>query len=297
MIRYFFPPEFDPAFYRKSKPYLVSLTDDILKKEFTEYGIKSGSPGSILCYREKVVQFIEKIGKSILEIGPGGHPAFRGNNVKYVDVFTTEELKKKYASPDDRPPNIDYSLDEFVNGSINEKFDVVYSAHNFEHQINPVRHIGNVANVLHSNGYFIAIIPDRNFTFDYFREKTTLADILAAPDSQTEHTLRSRLIKHIRTHNNCIEHWFGNHGEMEGTDEDVIAEYLVRDDKTFQSLHVNVFDPISFKQIFGLLSARNLLDLELIRVYNTPFLRNEFVTVFRKKEEVMDSNDCKKNKS
>lgn len=281
----FFPPEFDAGFYRKCKPYLAGMPDALLEQEFREFGIRSGSPGSFFCYRENIVGFLAKIGKLILEIGPGGHPDFTGNKVKYLDIFTTEELRERYSSSGGTPPQVDYTVNDLVAGAIPDKFDVVYSAHNFEHQVNPVKHIASVAGILKSGGCFVAVIPDKRFTFDYFRNTSTLAEILGAPDSQTEHSLVTRLNRFNRTHNNCPVHWFGEHGQSEKTEESILAEYSARDDNAFLSLHAHVFDPDSFRQIFGLLSERKLIALELLRVYNTPFLRNEFVTVFRKTDD------------
>lgn len=278
------PPEFDPGFYRKCKPYLASAPNDVLEREFRAYGLKSGTPGSFLCYRENIKKFLEGAAHSILEIGPGGHPDFRGPKVKYLDIFTTAEMRARYGDKGD-PPEIDYTVADMLAGGIPGTFDAVYSAHNFEHQVNPILHIASVAGLLNPNGLFVAVIPDRNFTFDYFRQPSTLADILSAPQSQTEHAPKSRLERFNRTHNNCYAHWLGDHGECEGTDEEVLDAFRDEADAAFQSLHAGVYEPESFKKIFGLLSKEGLLGLELLRVYNTPFLRNEFVTVFRKAGE------------
>lgn len=281
MKRFWLPPEFDPRFYRKCKPYLADFPDLVLEREFREFGTKSGTPGSFLCYRENVRNFLMKAASSILEIGPGGHPDFAGPNVRYLDVFTTDEMRERY-SGEGSPPAIDFSLEQLASGTIPMKFDAVYSAHNFEHQVNPVMHIESVSKVLVPEGLFVAVVPDRNFTFDYFRPASTLADVLSSPASQTEHSLRSRLGRFNRTHNDCFAHWFGDHGENQEKADDILKAYEARDDTAFMSLHVEVYDPESFRLVFGTLSRRGLLVMELLRVYNTPFPRNEFVAVFRK---------------
>ena len=275
------PPEFDPGFYRKCKPYLADARNDVLEREFRNYGVASGTPGSFLCYRENIIKFLESAADSILEIGPGGHPDFRGAKVKYLDILTTAEMRARYGG-EGNPPEIDYTVEELANKTVPLRFDAVYSAHNFEHQVNPLLHIASVSHVLNPDGLFVAVIPDRNFTFDYYRSPSTLTDILTAPHSQTEHGARARLERFNRTHNNCFAHWFGNHGERGGTDEEVLAAFTEEKDSAFLSLHSGVYEPESFRRIFGFLSRKGLLALELARVYNTPFLRNEFVTVFRK---------------
>lgn len=276
------PPEFDPEFYLQCKPYLTGASEELLEREFRELGIRSGSPGSPLCYRKNILKYLRKRGGAILEIGPGCRPDFRrdkGDNVKYLDVFTAEEMREKFVAQEE-PPKIDYLLEELTAGNIHETFDLVYSAHNFEHQINPVLHIMDVGKILKPGGLFVAVIPDKNFTFDHFRELSTLTDILSSPPSQTVHSLRTHLLCYNRTHNNCVVHWIGNHGAPKNTDEAVITKYTSERDTEFRSLHVHVFEPDSFRHIFGLLSTKNIIPLQLMRVYNTPFACNEFVAVF-----------------
>lgn len=273
------PKEFDPVFYRKCKPYLAQFPDKALELEFRQYGMKSGAPGSPLCYRENVKRFASGAAESILEIGPGAKPDFTGENVRYLDAFTTEEMKIKYPGCS---ITIDYSLEELAEGRIDAKFDVVYSAHNFEHQVNPILHINSVARLLNPGGLFIAVIPDKNFTFDYFRETSSLTDILSAPDSQTRHTLKSRLERFNRAHNDCGAHWLGYHGEPDIKEDELIREYQTRENNEFLSLHAGVYEPESFRRIFSLLSNRKIVNLVLKRVFNTVFMRNEFVTIFQK---------------
>lgn len=64
---------------------------------------------------------------------------------------------------------------------------------------------------------------------------------------------------------------------------DKYKEYTTHTGK-FESQHVMTFEPDSFKKIFTLLSNKGLIKLDLLRVYNTPFLKNEFVSVFQKNE-------------
>lgn len=202
------PSELDIAWYRKMRPH-IPLADKWLEMEFEKFGKKSGVPGSPFCYRGNVVEVFSKTNLSILEIGPGHAPDFLGENVKYLDIVPQEELRKLYPELPDRnggAPKIDYLLNDLAEGRINEKFDLVYSAHNFEHQSNPIMHINSIADILKHNGLFIAVIPDRNYTFDYYRPNSTLIDILDASRSQTEHTLRSTLQYRTTTHNDGIKH-------------------------------------------------------------------------------------------
>lgn len=283
-MRIDFPPEFDPAYYGRIKSYLPTKPN-MLRAEFDLYGKKSGSPGSHFCYRENVLKALGKINGPVLEIGPGHAPDFIGDNVKYLDIVSREELQKLYPELPERnggAPRIDYLVQELAEGKITDKFDLVYSAHNFEHQANCVMHLNSIAEILNPGGYFVAAIPDKKFTFDYYRNTATLVDILSAPGSQTAHSMRTRMESRVTAHNDALKHWLGIHGESNINDDSVIETYLEGDERVFKSHHVNAFEPDAFKSVFGLLSRKGIVKLDLLRVYNTPFARNEFMVVFRK---------------
>lgn len=280
------PLEFDPVWYRKMRPY-IRLNDEGLRLEFEKFGKKAGVPGSPFCFRENILSVFRKINGPILEIGPGHAPDFIGDNVRYLDIVRQEELQKLYPELPDRnggAPVITWLIQDLAEDKITAKFDLVYSAHNFEHQTNPIMHINSVARILNEGGFFLAVIPDRNYTFDYYRQNSTLVDILDASKSQVRHNLRSTLLSRTTTHNDSVRHWFGDHGESKLSDDWIIERYnkAQSESEEFSSQHVMTFDSDSFKEIFGLLSDKKLLDLNLLRVYNTPFLRNEFVAVFQK---------------
>jgi len=277
------PPEFDPSYYRKIKPYL-QLNDVALQREFDLFGRKAGAPGSFFCYREVVLKVFKKTQGLILEIGPGHGPDFVGDNVRYLDIVSSEELQNLYPELPDRnggTPKIDYLLSDLVEEKIKEKFDLVYSAHNFEHQANCVLHINSISEILNSGGFFVVVVPDRNYTFDYYRPSSTLVDILSAPESQTSHSMRTLMCSRVTTHNEPLKHWLGEHGESKINDESIIKTYF-SSNMEFKSQHVNTFDPKTFKNIFGILSEKKVISLNLLRVYNTPFSRNEFIAIFRK---------------
>lgn len=65
---------------------------------------------------------------------------------------------------------------------MNDKFDLVFSSHNMEHVLDLIQHMLDVEKLLMPNGYFSCIVPDRRFTFDYFRHKSSLADVVAQKD-------------------------------------------------------------------------------------------------------------------
>jgi hypothetical protein len=47
---------------------------------------------------------------------------------------------------------------------IKEKFSLIFSSHNIEHQVDLVKNLNQVANLLEEGGKFFIIIPDKRLT-------------------------------------------------------------------------------------------------------------------------------------
>ena len=87
------PLPFEAWAYRVINPELESLSDEELLTHYENSGKAEGRRCHQVADR---LNFVELIPTSIraLEIGPYARPLLRGPNVKYVDVYSTKELKK-----------------------------------------------------------------------------------------------------------------------------------------------------------------------------------------------------------
>ena len=87
------PLPFEAWAYRVINPELETLTDEELLAHYEHSGKEEGRRCHQVADR---LPFVELIPASIrtLEIGPYARPLLRGPNVKYVDVYSTKELKK-----------------------------------------------------------------------------------------------------------------------------------------------------------------------------------------------------------
>jgi predicted SAM-dependent methyltransferase len=131
-----------------------------------------------------------------LEIAPYFNPVVpksQGYDVRIVDVFDTEHLRRNAAEdpeiPDSRIAEIeevdivcDASRlgDEVVRLGIAGTLDFIVSSHNFEHLPDPVRFLQGCAVALRPGGVLTMAIPDYRACFDHFRMPTRLADWLSA---------------------------------------------------------------------------------------------------------------------
>jgi SAM-dependent methyltransferase len=141
--------------------------------------------------QDELRKWLPKKNASILEIGPFFNPIFpkkEGFNTTTIDVFTKEkliEIGKNEVKLDDNTlkaiEEVDLiwkgSLSESVS-SINSKFDLICSSHNFEHQPNPLKFLMDVSDLLTENGVCSLAIPISSRCYDLFRDLSNTQDYL-----------------------------------------------------------------------------------------------------------------------
>lgn len=129
----------------------------------------------------------------VLEIGPGAAPAFRRldyPNLKVSDYCDTvalrQQLQRHYPDSELGPEpfdDIDYVCADSRLAAVvppGQRFDVIFSAHNIEHQPDLLEHLRSLQALLKPDGVAALIIPHKQRTFDLFRQPTTTSDVLMA---------------------------------------------------------------------------------------------------------------------
>ena len=254
-------------------------------------------------------QFIESMPKNLhsLEIGalcnPILHPSSHNN--KILDVFDKETLVKNYSSD----PNVDVSrivhVDYVWRSGMprmaydalipTERFDLVISSHNIEHQPDLIGHLNNVSSVLKENGKMYMFIPDYRYCFDHFKSPTRIHEVLAAHlTGQTQPSVSSVMEHFILSgHNDPSAHWAGRHSMSKEYDVD----HLVSTYKTWQKriddcggcgdlpyidTHVWKFCPEVFRKMIQTLLGMQLIDLAVESCTETMPNVFEFYVVLKK---------------
>lgn len=159
--------------------------------------------------------------KTVLEIGPLHAPICRRPlaKVKYIDAFSTKELKEHYASD----PNVDTAAivdvdyvwrGERYSDLIKERFDSVVTSHNIEHVPCLVSFLNSLESVLNPGGSIYLAIPDKRYCFDHFKSDSSISDVLDAFFEARQTMPPSALVRQalLVTHNEAIRHWKGDHG-------------------------------------------------------------------------------------
>jgi SAM-dependent methyltransferase len=286
-----YPPEFDPDIYRRH-PDLVSMNNDELRLHYQEYGLTEGRVASAACQREHFIALAASE-KAILEIGPFCSPAIQGKRVKYFDVLDQENLRERAKEHQLDPagcPHIDYVSPTGDLSVVDETFDIVISSHVIEHQIDLIKHLQQIQNILRPAGAYFLIIPDKRFCFDHFIPEAAIGDILAAHyESRTSHSLQS-VIEHLvlTTHNESARHWSGDHGDRlsDHTRERIHAavHYFQESAGSYIDIHAWQFTPSSFQSIIHDLHRLKYIELFPTRVYDTPRDRLEFTAILSRRD-------------
>lgn len=275
------PGSFDSDFYCAENGFSFSSPEEAFA-HFMSVGKPRGLMGSPGCNQGYFLRMIQQMQPgSVLEIGPGAAPRLSGPNVYYFDVKTEEELRQRYRNEGraDRIPEKIHFVDAKGDlGVIDRKFDVVFSSHVIEHSVDLVAHLSQVRALLKEGGQYFLVVPNKKFTFDFYKPNTVLEDVIAThlyPGGGDFHFLKSYLLETFRrTHNDARQHWSGDHGEAKGISgmmadvrrhyEGVAARPVAR-----SGYHRWMFDEESFVDVMNGLRKIGLSPFRVKACYNT----------------------------
>ncbi|MEP6683080.1 MAG: methyltransferase domain-containing protein [Parafilimonas sp.] len=86
-----------------------------------------------------------------------------------------------------------------------EKYDFILSSHCLEHTANPIRTLKEWNRVLKKNGYFVLVLPDKNFTFDVNRPYTTFEHLKQDYENHANERDETHFEEVIRFHNIALD--------------------------------------------------------------------------------------------
>src|ERR1700687_1736546 len=285
-----FPADFDVNIYRERNDDLRRFADSELINHYKKFGADEGRVGNCVFGRGSFLSVIDKI-RPALELGPFCDPLMIGADVEYFDVLTTEQLRERAAALGlsvESCPSIKYASPYGDLSVVDQKFDLVFSSHNIEHQPNLVKHFNDVDAILTPQGRYALIVPDKRYCFDHFIGPSTLADVLAAyVENRVMHSTTS-VLEHrvLLTHNDPVRHWAQDHDgpltkPLKTRFEDARQELEVMKGK-YIDVHAWQFVPDSFSYIISALNEMELSPFVVERLYPTTFGAIEFYAILRK---------------
>ena len=290
------PLQFEALAYRVNNPDVVTLSDSELWLHYQNHGRQEGRRCHQLPDRQAFLKIIPSEMQT-LEIGPYARPLVTGSSVKYVDVFSTEELRQRADGVEMKPehvPEITWVSQPSDLSCVDEYFGAVLSSHSIEHQPNLVNHLNQVDHILRRGGRYFVLVPDHRYCFDHFMTPSLITDVLAAHvEKRKTHTVESLLESRLlMTHNDPVAHWSDNHGNRNDNPEYPNSNRIERlqigmdsyqEQGFVKDEHAWYFTPETFESIINDLNKLGLINLKIERMY--PTMRNslEFWVILRNK--------------
>jgi hypothetical protein len=269
----------------------AGFDEQAMELHYRTFGVNEGRRSSEINTRKDFLNLIPEMA-SVLEIMPGYSPVMSGENVKFFDLQTRDELVSDAQAlyvQTATIPEIDYVSAEGNLDVVSEKFAVVVSSHNIGRQPNLIRHLQQVEALLASDGHLFCIVPDKRYTYDYFNPESTISSVLARYINENNTVITNDLLKAtiMRTHSDTARHWMGSHGnqyfDLENRFSELSRKYdaggLLANDRNVQK---TIFSPESFYKIIELLNELKLTAMKVVRMYPTLVGRSEFFVILQK---------------
>lgn len=235
----------------------------------------------------EIVRNQEENSNLSLEIGALHKPHLTGKSVRYLDVYTTAQLREKYKN--DQNVNIADIVEVSYLGFdqiLNDSLDLVFSSHNIEHQPNLVLHFQTLERILQSRGQVFLCIPDYRHCFDHYKNITTIADVLAAYIEKRERPSPLNILEHHLYGSKNRHHWDG-YEDPEFSDRPSVKRLnqcygVALDHVNYKDVHCWKFTPENFRFIFDSIVGMGLISLELSNIFPTQPNTSEFFVHLRK---------------
>jgi len=238
--------------------------------------------------RNYIDKIINTTGLSILEFGAFDNPTFRremGDSVWYIDYFSSDELKEMHNDNPRRNFDLLVDVDYVVKShdftaDIEKKFDLLVANHVIEHVPDIIYWLQQLEQILNSQGKIFLSIPDRRYTFDYFRPVSLATQMIRAHREGLRRPDQWQLLEHFYYHQKVdpVKLW---NGETPGKFAPRFSlaramEMAERKKNDYNDAHCWVFTPESFKQCIADLKSAKLHGLSIVELEKTQKNSNEF---------------------
>lgn len=246
----------------------------------------------------------EAIGPGVgrgIEIGPLCAPLVtkEEGDVVYVDVLSTQGLREHYAA-DPRVPGeliVDVDAALLSEGRLRPiaeaaadlaPFDWAVASHVVEHVPDMIGWLADMADVLVDDGRLLLVVPDRRYSFDALRARTTVGQLLQAHESRDQRPSIRAVYDHFSdaVSISAQEAWAGRVPDVGARvhDRGYVAEMLRRfhESSEYIDCHVWVVTPREFVQQLAELAERGLLDFVVDDILPTEVGDLEFFVTLRR---------------
>ena len=253
--------------------------------------------------RQRALDAVTPRGRIGVELGPLNKPLIlrEDGEVLYADHRSTEDLRRKYAEHVTvvgaaASPIVEVDL-VLENQTLPEALgprapvDYVVASHVMEHLADPVDWLAEIAGVLRDGGVLFLVVPDKRFTFDFYRTPSTTGELVASHLTRAKVGTPAQVFEHVARAAavDVPAVWSGRGRTPAPMFGDQLASALthargVAEAGYYFDVHCTVYTPVSFLAVFRDLIALGLIPFEIAEIAPTPRNRLEFYVTLRKRE-------------
>lgn len=227
----------------------------------------------------------------ILELGAFGNPVFHrelGDDVKYLDWFSRQELIEMHKGNVNRDFNrmvdIDFVVkDHHFSPYIKERFDLISASHVIEHIADLISWLNQLDELLVDGGRICLAVPDKRYTFDYFRPETEATAVVRAYEEKLTMPGKWQVAENIYYHQkvDAIGLWEGKKPNRFTPRFDLGTAIRMAEERSrsYTDTHCWVFTPSSLERLIADLNFGGYIRLHIASIEPTRKGTNEFMAV------------------
>lgn len=223
----------------------------------------------------------------VLEFGALDNPTFLKNEgeIYYADYFTQAESQARHQNRD-RIVSVDFILrDKTLQEAVKVRPDLVIANHVLEHIADPIGWFQDLRAICHDASFLALALPDRRFTFDFFKPVTDAVDWLRCHEECLERPSKWQILRHLYYHS-VVSHQEIWEGQLPTTHKKRInlADALAKADTlahTYSDVHCSVFTFESFSKLMEDLSETDLVRWKIAASSDVQSGENEFLVLLR----------------
>ncbi|HEY3783310.1 MAG TPA: methyltransferase domain-containing protein [Fimbriimonadaceae bacterium] len=246
--------------------------------------------------REKYLALFDLSTVRALEFGPADKPWIprKTPGVRNIDHLSTEDLRKEMeSSPFYKAADLceihfvndGRALKEILGDWTN--LDLIAASHVIEHLPDVLGWLQDLSAVLAAGGRIMLAVPNKHHTFDFFRQVTTLEDVIVNHLERRTKPSPRAILEHraLATSSENRMSWNGDPNPLtfrhiHNFEEAYrLASEHLDENSGYFDVHVSVFTPYSFVKLLIGLTENGFLPLELERIDPNGF---EFLAVLKR---------------
>jgi SAM-dependent methyltransferase len=244
--------------------------------------------------RRNYVLNLGKPAGKILEIGAFDNAIFhRGleDDVKYLDWFSKAELCEMHKNNPrrhlERAVEVDFVVKtSFFANEVAERFDLICASEVIEHIADVISWLNQLESLLTEQGRVFLVVPDRRYTFDYFRSVSEAVEMVRAYREKLTRPDVWQLASHFYYHFKVDpkELWEGKRPKKFVPRFDFATALKMAEEKskTYTDAHCWVFTAGSFVRIIDDLRGGGFINLRISHLRPPVKGSNSFLAVLEK---------------